>query len=80
MKQRLSSVGVAVLTEDVFVVMNQMVRVCTLSRYCSLGLFMAEMWGNLNSVTLLCLCSCLLKHISCLLVKFCGFLPHCAQN
>lgn len=36
--------------------------------------------GNLNSVTLLCLCCCLLKHISCLLVRFCTFLPHCAQN
>lgn len=35
MKQRLSSVGAAVLTEDVFVAMNQMVRICTLSRYCS---------------------------------------------
>lgn len=36
MKQRVPSAGAAGLTEDVFVVMNQMVRFCTL-RHCSSG-------------------------------------------
>lgn len=44
MKQRLPSVGAAGLTEDVFVVRNQMVRFYSLSRHCSCGTVHAESW------------------------------------